>query len=144
MLYNNYHDTVLVVVLVLAVVAFFYMFYSAHQRKQARKHELSKQILEKMSSEEFLDLLKSQDGRRSIERLLGSYQSAGEWITDAIRRSVLLVFAGSAFVLVYRLTDFSGREIFLILGSLAVSIGVGYLFAAAITRARSANTDPAP
>jgi len=143
---NNYHDTILVVTQVFAFLFFSLMIYGAYQKKLARKHELSKQILEKLSSEKFLELLKSPDGRQSIERLLGSSGSPDEWVTDAVRRAILLLFAGPAFLVVYGLTDFSGHEMFLILGCSSVAIGIGYLVAAALTRgrARRANTDPAP
>jgi hypothetical protein len=99
-----------------------------------------------MSSEKFLELLKSPDGGRSIERLLGSHKSPGEWVTEAIRRAMLLLFSGAGFLIAYRLTDFSGHEMFLILGCFSVGIGIGYLVAAALTRrrARRDNTDPAP
>lgn len=142
---SNLHDTVLVVTQVLALVFFAYLFHAAYQKKLTRKHELSKQIIEKMSSEEFLDLLKSGDGRRSIERLLGSYKSPDEWVREAVRRAVLLLFSGPAFLAVYGLTDFSGREMFLALGSLSVAVGIGYLVAAALTRgrARGENTNSA-
>jgi len=142
----NPHDTILVVTQLAALVLLAYMFHAAHQSKLARKHELSKQILEKMSSEEFLDLLKSRDARRSIERLIGSYKSPDEWVKDAIRRAILLLFAAPAFITVYALTDFSGHEIFLVLGCLCVGVGIGYLIASAFTRgrARREGADPAP
>ena len=146
MLDYNPHDTILVIVQVSVLVFFVYMFHAAYQRTLTRKHELSKRILDKLSSEEFLDLLKSRDGRRSIERLLGSHKSPDEWVTDAIRRAILLLFAGFAFLTVYRLTDFSGHEMFLAVGCSSVGVGIGYLVAAALTRgrARPENSDPAP
>ena len=142
----NYHETILVVSQVFALVFFAFLYHVAYQKKLARKHELSKQILDKMSSEKFLELLESPDGRRSVERLVGSYKSPAEWVTDAIRRAILLLFSGPAFITVYMLTDFSGHEIFLGLGSVSVGLGIGYLVAAALTRgrARRDSTDPAP
>ncbi len=140
------HHTILVVVQVTALVLLAYIFHAAYQKKLARKHELSKQILEKLGTEEFLDLLRSRDGRRSVERMLGSHRSPDEWVTDAIRRGILLLFFGPAFLAVYGLTDFSGHEMFLALGSGSVGLGIGYLVAAALTRGRAKreDADPAP
>ena len=136
-MYATTHDTVLVVTQVAAFLILAWVFYAAHQARMRRKHEISKQVLEKMSSEQFLDLLQSPDGRQSVERMLGTSRSAGEWVTDAIRRAILLLFAGPALLLVFFLTDFSGHEIFLALGSLSIAVGLGYLVAAALTRGRS-------
>ena len=142
---SNAHDTILVVVQVAALLVLAYLLRTAYQAKQARRHELSKRILDKMSSEEFLELLRSPEGQRSRERLVGTRKSPGEWVTDAVRRAVLLLFAGGALLLVYPRMDFSGREMFLILGSVAIGVGVGYLVAAALTRrrARRETTEPA-
>lgn len=139
------HHTILVVVQVVALLFLAHLFRAAYQARAARKHELSKQILDKMSSEEFLDLLKSSEGRRSIERLIGDHKSPEEWITAAVRRSIFLLLTGVAGVIVYLVTDFSGHEIPLVLGSLSVAVGLGYLVAAALTRgrARRETTDPA-
>ncbi|ANM30890.1 hypothetical protein ABI59_16885 [Acidobacteria bacterium Mor1] len=136
-MYATTHDTVLVVTQVAAVLILILIFFAAHQARMKRKHEISKRLLGKMSSEQFLELLQSAEGRRSIERLLGTSRSAGEWVTDAIRRATLLLFVGPAFLLVFALVDFSGQEIFLALGALSIAIGVGYLVAAALTRGRA-------
>jgi len=135
------HATILVVVQVAVVVVLAYLIRAAYEARAARKHELSKLILDKMSSEEFLRLLESPDGGRSIERLLGNHKTADEWVTDALRRAIFLILAGIAGVIVYLVTDYSGREITLILGSLFVAVGVGYLIAAALTRSRARSHD---
>jgi len=137
-MYATTHHSILVVTQVAAFLILAGIFFAAHQARMKRKHEISKRVLEKMSSEQFLELLDSQEGRRSIERLLGTSRSPGEWVTDAIRRAILLLAAGPALLIVFRLGDFSGREIFLVLGSLSIAIGIGYLVAAAATRARAA------
>ncbi len=141
----TFHATALVLIQVTALLIVAYLLYAAHQRKLARKHELSKQILDKLSSEEFLEVLQSPDGRRSIERLLGSYESPEAWVRNAIRRAILLVFAGVALITAYAQTDFSGHELLLVLGSLSAALGLGYLVGAALTRARAGreNADPA-
>lgn len=140
-MYSSFHDTMLVAIQVSAFAFFIYLFHAAHQRKLARKHELSKQVLDKLDSKEFLELLHSPNGRRSIERLLGSSESPREWVTIALRRAIFLVLAGVTFIVVYGVTDFSGHEMFLVTGSLAVSVGIGYLLAAALTRRRARRDD---
>ena len=136
-MYATTHDTVLVVTQVAALLILAWIFFATHQARMKRRHEISKRVLEKMSSEEFLDLLRSPDGRQSVERILGTSRSAGEWVTDAIRRAILLLFAGPALLIVFALVDFSGHEMFLALGSLSIAVGIGYLVAAALTRGRA-------
>lgn len=136
-MYANVHHTVLVVAQVLAVLGVASLFFLAHQARMRRKHEIARQVLDKMGSEEFLELLQNEKGRLSVERILGTARSPGEWVTDAIRRAVLLLFAGPALLIVFRLGDFSGQEIFLVLGSLSIANGIGYLVAAALTRGRA-------
>jgi len=131
------HHTVLVVTQVAAFLILAWILYAAHRSRMNRKHEISRMILEKMSSEQFLEVLQSPDGRQSVERLLGTSRSPDEWVTDAIRRAMLLLFAGPALLIVFILGDFSGQEIFLALGSLSIAVGLGYLFAAALTRRRA-------
>jgi len=135
------HHTILVVVQVLLVGLICVLFFSAYQRKLARRHDFSKRFLDKLSSEEFVDLLKSSAGRRSVERVLGTYKPAGEWVTDAIRRSIVLIFVGIGCIAVYIATDFSGHEIFLAIGCLSVTGAIGYLVAAALTRGRARRDD---
>lgn len=135
------HHTVLILVQVGAILFVGYLFRSAHLAKQERKHELSKQILDKMSSEEFLDLLKSPAGRQSLERLIGTEKSPEAWISEAFRRSVLLLGTGIALIAVYPFLDFSGDEIPLILGAISMGLGLGYLIAAALTRTRLRDRD---
>lgn len=136
-MYATTHDTVLVVTQVAAFLVLAWILYAAHQAGRKRKHEISTRILEKMSSEEFYELLQSPDGRQSVERMLGTSRAPGEWVTDAIRRAILLLFAGPALLVVFVLADFSGHEIFLALGSLSIAVGLGYLVAAALTRGRT-------
>ena len=136
-MYATTHDTVLVVTQVAALLILVWIFFAAHQARMKRKHEISKRVLDKMGSEEFLELLQSPDGRHSIERMLGTSRSPGEWVTDAIRRAILLLFVGPAFLIVFALADFSGHEMFLALGSLSIAVGLGYLVAAALTRRRA-------
>ncbi len=136
-MYATTHDTVLVVTQVAAFLILAWILYAAHQARMKRKHEISKKFLEKMSSEKFLELLQSPDGRQSVERMLGTSRSPGEWVTDAIRRAILLLFVGPAFLIVFVLADFSGHEMFLALGSLSITVGFGYLVAAALTRGRA-------
>ena len=136
-MYATTHDTVLVVTQVAALLIIAWIFYASHQARMKRKHEISKKVLEKMGSEQFLELLQSAEGRRSVERMLGTSRSAGEWVTEAIRRAVLLLCAGPALLVVFYLVDFSGQEIFLALGSLSIAVGIGYLVAAALTRGRA-------
>ena len=135
-MYATAHDTVLVVVQVVIVLFVAWVFFAAHQARMKRKHEINRQILDKMDSEKFLELLQSEAGRRSVERLLGTERSAREWVTEALRRGTILLCAGPAFLVVYFVTDFSGHEMFLVLGVLSVAVGLGFLLAAAITRAR--------
>lgn len=137
----EFHHTILVVVQVLLVGLICVLFFSAHQRKLTRRHEFSKQFLDKLSSEEFIALLESSAGRRSVERVLGTYKTTDEWITDAIRRSMVLMFGGIAALVVYIVTDFSGREIFLAIGCLSIGGAIGYLIAAALTRVRARRED---
>ena len=127
----------LVVTQVVALLFLAWIYFAAHQGRMRRKHEIAQQVLAKMDSEEFLELLHSAEGRRSLERLLGTERSPDEWVTDAKRRAVLLLCAGPAFLLVYSLGDFTGHEIFLFLGALSISVGFGYLLAAALTRSRT-------
>lgn len=131
------HHTVLVLVQVGAILFIGYLFRGVYLAKQERKHELSKQILDKMSSVEFLDLMKSPAGRQSIERLIGSEKSPEAWIREAFRRAVLLICAGIALIAVYPVLDFSGDEIPLILGAVSIGLGIGYLIAAVLTKARA-------
>ena len=143
---NSYHHTLLVIGQLAFVAVLAYLFLSAHRTKLGRRHELSKQVLEKMSSQEFLDLLRSPEGQESIGRLLGTHKSPGEWATEAVRRAILLLCAGPALLVVYRMADFSGREILLVMGSLSVAVGIGDLVAATLTRRRERRigSDPAP
>lgn len=136
-MYATTHDTVLVVTQVAAILILAWIVYAAHQARMKRKHEISKRVLEKMGSEQFLELLQSPEGRQSVERMLGTSRSPGEWVTDAIRRAILLLFSGPAFLIVFFLAEFSGHEIFLGLGSLSIAAGFGYLVAAALTRGRA-------
>ena len=139
------HHTILVVLQVAALLFIAYLLRAAFEARAARRHELAKRVLDKMSSEEFLELLRSPDGGRSLERLIGTHKSPDEWVTDAVRRAVFLLFAGIAGIAVYFLTDFSGQEIPLGLGSLSIAVGLGYLITAALTRrrARRENTERA-
>jgi len=130
------HHTILVVMQILAVGLVCFLFYLAYQRQLARRHEFSKAFLDKMSSEEFVGLLQSSSGRRSVERILGTYKPASEWITDAIRRAVFLAFIGGACLVVYALGDFGGHEMFLVLGCLTLGVAAAFLVAAALTRGR--------
>lgn len=131
------HHTVLVVTQVAAFLILAWILYAAHRSRMNRQHEISKKILKKMSSEQFLEVLQSPDGRQSVERMLGTSRSPDEWVTDAIRRAILLLFAGPALLIVFFLGDFSGQEVFLALGSLSIAVGLGYLVAAALTRRRA-------
>lgn len=135
------HQTILVVVQVAALLFLAYLFRAAHEARAARRHELAKRVLDKMSSEEFLQVLRSSGGGRSLERLIGTHKPPDEWAADAVRRAVFLIFAGAAGVVVYYFTDFSGHEIPLILGSLSIAIGLGYLLAATLTRRRARQED---
>ena len=135
------HHTILVVVQVAALLFIAYLLRAAYEARAARRHELAKKVLDKMSSEEFLEVLRSPDGGKSLERLIGSQKSPEDWATDAVRRAIFLLFAGIAGIAAYLVTDFSGREIPLGLGSLAVAVGLGYLVAAALTRRRARRDD---
>ena len=53
-MYASAHETILVVVQVLALLVLVYVFHAAYQARLARKHELSKRMLDKLSSEELL------------------------------------------------------------------------------------------
>jgi len=131
------HHTILVVLQFLTIGLVFLLIFGAHQRKLSRRHEFSKAFLDKMSSEQFIEILETSSGRRSVERILGTYKPADEWITDAIRRSVVICCIGIACLAVYVLEDFSGHQIFLGVGSVLVGGAVGYLMAAALTRGRA-------
>ncbi len=135
------HHTILIVLQVFTFSLLSVLVYFAYQRKQARRHEFSKQFLEKLSSEEFVALLESSAGRRSVERVLGTYKSAEEWTTEAIRRSVVLIFGGLGSVAVYLLEEFSGHQAFLAVGSISIAGALGYLVAAALTRGRARRED---
>jgi len=138
------HHTILVVLQFLTIGVICLLVFVAHQRKLSRRHEFSKAFLDKMSSEEFIDVLKTGAGRRSVERILGTFKPAEEWITDAIRRSVVMCCIGIACLAVYVVEDFSGRQIFLAVGLVLVSGAIGYLIAAALTRGRARReSDPA-
>ncbi len=134
---NSYHTTILVAIQVAAIIAFAFLFFRAHQARQTRRHEMSKRILDKMSSEEFLEVLRSPEGRRSVEKLIGSEKSTEAWITDAIRRAILLLCGGAALLSIHPFLDFSGDEIPLIVGGLSIGVGIGYLVAAMLTRGRA-------
>lgn len=136
-MYATAHNTIMVVTQVVAVLVVAWLFFAAHQARMKRKHEIARRVLDKMGSERFLDLLQSEEGRRSVERILGTTRPPGEWVTDAIRRAILLLFAGPALLIVFHVSDFSGQEIFLVLGSLSIAVGIGYLAAAALTRRRA-------
>lgn len=131
------HHTILVVVQVAALLFLATLVRATYEARARRRHELAKRVLDKMSSEEFLEVLRSPDGGRSLERLIGSHKPPDEWITDAVHRAVFLLFGGAAGVAVYLLTDFSGHEIPLGLGSLSIAVGLGYLVAAGLTRRRA-------
>ena len=135
------HHTILVILQVFSFSLLSVLAYLAYQRKQARRHEFSKQFLEKLSSEEFVALLESSAGRRSVERILGTYKSAEEWTTEAIRRSVVLIFIGFGSLAVYFLEEFSGHQAFLAAGGVLITGSLGYLVAAALTRGRARRED---
>ncbi|MCP4896782.1 MAG: hypothetical protein GY906_07365 [bacterium] len=131
------HHTILVIMQILAVGLICFLFYLGYQRQLARRHEFSKAFLDKMSSEEFIALLQTSAGRRSVERILGTYKPASEWITDAIRRAVFLAFIGAGCLAVYTVEDFTGAEIFLAIGCLGLGVSLAFLVAAGLTRGRA-------
>jgi hypothetical protein len=58
------------------------------------KHELRRQLLDKMTSEEAVRLLESADGRRSIAALVGEGEERG--VVGAMGRGATLVLIGLA------------------------------------------------
>lgn len=69
------------------------------------RHELRMKILERFSSEEFVALLRTEDGRRWMAEVLAGRSEPQEMIDAGLRQAILLTFLGLGVLAIAWIVD---------------------------------------
>lgn len=106
------------------------------QRRQAKvraQTELNNRLLERFgSAAEFVEFLQTEEGRRFLGSLSMENLSPVQRILRSVQTGVILSIAGLGGLLLARVSGLDGKA-FIIIGTTALALGIGFLVSAAVS-----------
>ena len=104
------------------------------------RHELRMKILERFSSEEFVALLRTEEGRRWMAEVLAGRSEPQEMIDASLRQAILLTFLGLGVLAIAGIVE----SRFLVASGVLMVSGAAGLWLGAWAVARRRRPRPAP